>query len=87
MVPGLTERERSAADVRRLEWLAGAMVDPMRVTWAPGQPTTASAPRLTLPVGLWRSGLALARGNSQRLRPIRTGTDWSLPADAATASH
>ena len=30
MVPGLSERERRAADVQRLEWLADAVLGPAR---------------------------------------------------------
>lgn len=85
MVPGLTERERRAADVCRHEWLAGAMVVPMRVTWGPLRITIASGPRLTLPVSVWRSGLALARVNSQWLHLIRPEAEGSLPVEAATA--
>ena len=33
MVPGMTERERLAADLRRLEWLADAQLGPTRVSW------------------------------------------------------
>lgn len=36
MVPGMTERERLAADVRRAEWLAEAMLEPELASRAPG---------------------------------------------------
>jgi hypothetical protein len=85
MVPGMTERERRAADMRRLEWLADAKVGPARVTWGPRRPAAVSASRPTLPIGLWRRGLASARINGQRLRLIRPGTDESLPVATAIA--
>jgi hypothetical protein len=47
MVPGLSERERRAADVQRLEWLADAVLGPTRCSG--GRPLriagSAEAPR------------------------------------------
>ena len=37
MVPGMTERERLAADVRRLEWLAETRLGPTRIAPAPSR--------------------------------------------------
>lgn len=36
MVPGMIERDRLAADVRRAEWLAEAMLQPELASHAPG---------------------------------------------------
>jgi hypothetical protein len=48
MVPGMTERERLAADVQRLEWLADAVLGPPRPSG--GHPSrigrSAEAPRV-----------------------------------------
>ena len=84
MVPGLTERERRAADVRRLEWLADSMVGPMHVTWEPSQSTTTPRARTILPIGLWRRGLASARVHGSRLRLTQPGGAGSVLALAPT---
>lgn len=62
MVPGMTERERLAADVRRLEWLADATLGPAGRMRAP---TPANEP--ALPLGIWRGGLTAALLLGQRI--------------------
>ena len=68
MVPGMTERERLAADVRRIAWLADATLGPARIGRQLSVPSTTSTVRPTLPVGLWRRGLSSARVLGQRIR-------------------
>ena len=78
MVPGLTERERRSADVQRLDWLAEAMVGPMRVKCEPNRPTPVGKIQTVLPIGLWRRGLAVARINGRRLHLMQPGA--TVPA-------
>lgn len=69
MVPGMTERERRADELCRLEWLADARLGPNRIGGIPrgrGSPDPRSV--AVLPIGLWRRGLASARIYGQRLR-------------------
>ena len=77
MVPGMTERERLAADMRRLEWLAEAQLGPARVSWTPTRTVTAGS-RPALPLGLWRRGIASALVLGQRVRMLRPGTGDQL---------
>lgn len=70
MVPGMTERERRAVDARRREWLAESALQPVTtVRRANGE--TAARSRLSVPLGLWRRGVAsaLALGRRTRLVP------------------
>jgi hypothetical protein len=80
MVPGMTERERLAADVQRLEWLADAALGPRRFS-RPLRPAVPSGRRHTVPLDLCR-GFALAHGLSRRIRTLRPGTVWALPTEA-----
>lgn len=68
MVPGMTERERLAADLRRLDWLADATLGPARIGRPLMAPPSPSTMRPLLPVGLWRGGLSSARVLGQRFR-------------------
>lgn len=71
MVPGMTERDRLAADVRRIEWLADATLGPARIGRQPSAPATTSMARPSLPIGLWRRGLSSARVLGQRIRLLQ----------------
>jgi hypothetical protein len=81
MVPGMSERERLAADMQRLEWLADATLGPGRLPRArhTGVP---SGSRYAIPLGLCRRGFAMAHGLRLRIRAIRPTSSWSLPGEA-----
>lgn len=81
MVPGMTERERLAADVRRLEWLADARLGPGRCS-RPSRPAIPSGSRSTVPLGVCRRGFALAHGLDRRIRTVRPRSVWVLPGEA-----
>ena len=83
MVPGMTERERLAADVQRLEWLADATLGPAQLARPPGPPAVPSGTRHSVPLGLCRRGFVLAHGVGQSIRTIRPRTVWPLPSDAS----
>jgi hypothetical protein len=70
MVPGITERERLAADVRRLEWLAEARLRPPLVVHSShrSRGKKPSRPSLSPSLGLPRHGLALALLLMRRVR-------------------
>jgi hypothetical protein len=65
MVPGMTERERRAADVQRLEWLADAVLGPATPRAGPLVP---SGSRYSLPLAFTRNGIALACRFGHRVR-------------------
>jgi hypothetical protein len=81
MVPGMTERERLAADAQRLEWLADATLRPARIS-RPARPAVPSGSRSTVPLGFCRHGCALAHGLGWRIRTIRPRSVWALPSEA-----
>jgi hypothetical protein len=81
MVPGMSERERLAADVQRLEWLAEATLGPGRVS-RPPRPAVPSGSPYIVPLGLCRRGFALAHGLGQRIHTIRPRSVWALPSEA-----
>jgi hypothetical protein len=83
MVPGMTERERLAADARRLEWLADATLGPTRIGIAMHEPTKVSMPRPALPIGIWRRGLSSARILGQRVRLLQPPPAEALPRRAS----
>jgi len=87
MVPGMTERERLAADLRRLEWLADAQLGPTRVSWPLARGGATALSRPTLPVGLWRRGIASALVFGKRIRLVRPGLTGSLRATADAAGR
>ena len=80
MVPGMSERERLAADLRRLDWLADAALGPARIGCALTASPMAEPSRAALPIGLWRRGLSSARVLGQRILLRR-------PAPAAALSN
>ena len=82
MVPGMTERERLAADVQRLQWLADASLGPTHLPRPPGPPAVPSGTRHSVPLGLCRRGFVLAHGLSQRIRTIRSISAWPAPKQA-----
>ena len=61
MVPGMTERERLAADMRRAEWLAEAVLGPVQVNRSPARRLSA-LPRESVHI------LAAARALVRRIR-------------------
>jgi hypothetical protein len=61
MVPGLIERERLAADLRRAEWLAETAPGPARANTLIVFSAVASTPRPERRRPLWQSVSALAR--------------------------
>ena len=71
MVPGMTERERLAADMRRLEWLSDAVIGPTWMAHESGLPEVASGSRPVLPFGTWRRGLASALVFGKRVRLLQ----------------
>jgi hypothetical protein len=73
MVPGMTERERLATDVRRLEWLADATLGPVGSGYALAPTAQRREPHPALPLGLWRRGLSSARVLGQRVRLLQPG--------------
>ena len=81
MVPGMSERERLAADMQRLEWLADAMLGPGQLSRPRGS-AVPSGTRRTVPLDLCHRGLAMAQDLNRRIRTIRPRTGWSLPSDA-----
>ena len=81
MVPGMSERERLAADMQRLEWLADALLGPRQLS-RPRRPAVPSGTRRTVPLDLCRRGFAMAQELNRRIRTIRPRTGWSLPTDA-----
>jgi hypothetical protein len=81
MVPGMTKRERLAADVQRLEWLADATLGPRRLSRLP-RPAVPSGNHHTVPLGFCRHGFAMAQGLSRRIRTIRPRSVWALPGEA-----
>jgi hypothetical protein len=87
MVPGMTERERLAADVQRMEWLADARLGPARVSWPLARGGATASPRPTLPLGLWRRGIASALVFGRHIRLARPGLSNSLRTSADAASR
>lgn len=83
MVPGMTERERLAADVQRLAWLADATLGPRRFS-RPRGPAVPSGSHYTVPLGLCRRGFVLAHGLSRRIRTLRPRSVWALPGDTTS---
>lgn len=81
MVPGMSERERLAADIQRLEWLADVTLGPGRLSQArhTGVP---SGIRYAIPLGMCRRGFEMAHGLRLRIRTIRPTSGWSLPSKA-----
>ncbi|MDF3042509.1 MAG: hypothetical protein K0Q71_5215 [Thermomicrobiales bacterium] len=82
MVPGMSERERLAADVQRLEWLADAVLGPAQLPRPPGPPAVPSGTRHSVPLGLCRRNVALVHGLGRCLRAIRLRSVWPVPKHA-----
>lgn len=73
MVPGMTERERLAADMVRLEWLADAVHrPPLSLAWS----AVPFGPRRFVPLGVRRRGLTTALALGQRVRLFRLKLVW-----------
>lgn len=82
MVPGMTERDRLAVDVQRLEWLAESTLGPAQPP-RPARLTVPSGSRYTIPIGLCRRGFALADNVRRRIRLVGPRSVWSLSGEAA----
>lgn len=81
MVPGMTERERLAADVTRLDWLADARFGPANIPTPPPKGEKPSSP-----LGIWRRGLTAALLFGQRFSQQPQSVDpLSRSADARLA--
>ena len=83
MVPGMTERERLAADVRLCEWLADARLSPALTAVSPMGRVMEPSRRPRLPLRLMRSGLAMAQGVTRCIRliaaePARQAPDCTI---------
>jgi hypothetical protein len=74
----MTERERLAADVRRLAWLADATLGPERIGCAATPPPASGPLRPSLPIGLWRHGMSSARVLGGRIRLLHPSTGEAL---------
>ena len=64
MVPGMNERERIAADMQRLEWLAEARLGPLQPR---ARPVVPSGSRYSLPLAFWGRGTAAALNLRRRV--------------------
>lgn len=87
MVPGMTERERLAVDLRRLEWLSDAVIGPARITYKPGSASISSGDRADLPLGIWRRGLASVLVLGKRVRLTQPRAAKPLSGNAAVSAH
>ena len=67
MVPGMTERERRAADAQRLEWLNDAVLGPTL------RSTSSSRTQRSLPASIDRHSLATTLGLLHRARQFQFG--------------
>ena len=84
MVPGMTERERLAADVRLCSWLADATLGPtLKSGWAKGAGRT-SVRGSPLSRRLVRDGLARARAIARRSRRIKQVLERSPTGNAVS---
>jgi len=83
MVPGMTERDRLAADVHRLAWLADATLGPARIGTAAQGPPKMNVPCPAMPIGIWRRGLSSARILGQRIRLLKPAPGEALPRRAS----
>jgi hypothetical protein len=64
MVPGMTERDCLAADLRRLEWLYGASLGPPLPS---ARPAVQYGPPNFVPLGLYRRGFMTELGLGRRV--------------------
>ena len=85
MVPGMAERERLAADVQRLEWLADAMLGPKHLPRPPSQPAVPSGTGHSVPLGLFRRNVAMVQDLGRSIREIRLRSAW--PASKQATSY
>ncbi len=86
MVPGMTERERLAADARLCMWLADATLGPTRTAVSP-KAVTISAHRSPLSLRLVRDGLARARVIGRRMRLRARVLARQRPGRTAASVH
>lgn len=82
MVPGMTERERLAADVARLEWLAETRFGP-----TPPVVATPASPRAVSPLSLCRRALTAAFLFGQGVRPLATRGEAELAAPVSAPTR
>ena len=84
MIPGMTERDRLANDVRVLEWLADATVGPVGIGARRPLTPAVARKRFAFPLGAWRRGLAAAFVLGQRIRAIDPTPGASGPESAVS---
>ena len=84
MVPGMTERERQNAEMRRLAWLADARLGPVRVMGAAPRPPAGTHARPRMVLDCWRLASAAVRALGQRANSFRfdPGATFSRRATA-----
>ena len=82
MVPGMTERERLAADMQRLEWLADATFGPTHLPRPPSPPAVPTGTRHSLPLGFCIRDGALVHVLRRHIRAIRLRSAWPAPREA-----
>ncbi len=80
MVPGMTERERLAADLRRAEWLADAALGPIQIHESPSR-------RWTTPQLRPRNVLSAIRLFSRGIRRFMTRPEKVAAGRAPAQSH
>ena len=85
MVPRMTERDRQAADMQWIEWVASAVVGPTGLQRSPGRRPMPSVTRRSIPMGLCGTRLALVRVLGQSLDAIKHFSNWSGPK--STTAH
>jgi hypothetical protein len=81
MVPGMTERERLAADVRRLDWFADARFAPAGTTPPSSETERNDVPRLSPPARL--AAAASRRASLVALGGVVTGFAFASPKSEA----
>jgi hypothetical protein len=83
MVPGMTERERLAADSRRREWMAETPLPPMHSDRRKDGTNSVALSRLPVPLGLRSRSFRPAILLGQRSRLARA---WQARSIAAAAT-
>jgi len=84
MVPGMTEREQLAADVRLCLWLADATLGPTLKSGSAKGAGRTSVRGSPLSRRLLRDGLARARDIARRMRRINQVLERSPPGNAVS---
>jgi hypothetical protein len=83
MVPGMTERERLAADMQRLEWLADSVVGPSRLPRSPTRDANRAGGNRQIPRGLCRKSPMWAQALWRRIGGLQPRSVWPSPKSAS----